>query len=199
MKKIYTTIILFLFSVSIISCSKDDEETSPVTSIDGNYKFAGLQVDVATDVSITYQEAVNRTVADYKYTTGENLGTVVIGNAKMTSSNLGYSISTTAHSKSYLNGQLVNSVDQPMEVSVPASSGSAKYKQIGNDSLYFESGFVILNSQIMPSAPVGAKFSVEGDKLILKINLNNLQDETQQNTRVVSKMSHKIIMTLQRQ
>ena len=84
---------------------------------------------------------------------------------------------------------MIDEFETEFEMEMPLSNGATKYKAIGTDSVYFESGFVTLDPSGggtgTPTAtvPTGSRISWSNDTLVLKTIVSN---STIQNVNGVS-------------
>lgn len=108
-----------------------------------------------------------------------------MGTANITASDIvfigvGYSIDTTANSKTYIDGVLFNEADLPFVLTVPPANTTNPYTRINNDSLNVIGALGVPNpSGATPTGPVGLKISWSGDTLLLKITSSFTQNISQ--------------------
>ncbi|MBX3256910.1 MAG: hypothetical protein KF862_22425 [Chitinophagaceae bacterium] len=150
--------------------NSDDDNTSII----GEWNLLEIDMDVSSTVETSLSGITQQTVSSYKTTTIHNSGSLAFTATDMQSKNMQYSISTEISLMSYTGGQ--PDMDEPMKMpfdfTVPATNSSAKYKQIGSDSLYFPDGNFLLMPEAangmpteMYSEPGGVKFSIASDTL----------------------------------
>lgn len=197
MKKIYTTVILLLFSVSIISCSKDDD-VNP-SAIEGEYKFIGMTSDVTTDGSTVSEGMTVRSVTRLKYESENNTGTMSFKGENLNTTNVGYYAYGTIYSQSYFGSEAMGPYESEFELTVPPSSSKGKFKVVGTDSISFEAGTMQINNQQLVAKPGGAKFKVEGDILTLSMSVSQSQKVYLNGYSMDAKASGKVTIKLQRQ
>lgn len=175
MKALKSALLLAACASTLVSCSNDDEVNNEVKNgLEGTYTFIAMKADTYSEVKNVYddQDAEIKDVsaiATSTYETTNNKGTITIDATKFNSSKFAYSISTTVFGKTYMNGEQVGFSNMPITIDMPESSGTADYKLIGTDSIYFSGGFV--NSPALgdsvASLPSGAKYKWEGDTLVI--------------------------------
>lgn len=184
----------------LVSCQKEPSEQISAGSNDitGNYKFVSLTSHTIASDEISVPGDDEKEVTISNYTTKENSGTINITSNTMTSNNLSYSIDTLLSTYSYINGVLSDSSQVPFQFTVPASSSTSTYSKIGSDSLYFASGSMFMNGSSQQTSPSGAKFKVQGNLLILSVNLANNGTQNYQGQTVVTSETGTAQITLQK-
>lgn len=170
-----------LLAVSVVSCKKESSEPNTnAGDLQGTWDFVSMTVSSESTVSYTISGSETKSVTETDYTTTNNSGTVTIDASNMASSNLAYSVSTVASAKTYVDGSLLNETEFPFNFSAPSSSGSAAYKVVSADSLYFESGSTIFaNGVTQASEPSGAKYRIEGNQLYITQNVKQSTSQTE--------------------
>ena len=168
----------------LVSCQKEasfqeDSVNNTNSAILGKWNFVGMVANFRSTIKAGIGPAEEKIISSYGFVSQNNTGTVTIDNKNITSTALGYSIDTVVNTEFYLGGVLFDDIETDIEMDMPLSNGSTKYKAIGTDSLYFESGFVTLDPSGggtgIPSAtiPTGSKISWLNDTLILKTVVSN--------------------------
>lgn len=158
----------------------------------GAWKFLELSAKTESDVLVTDGADTERAITTSQYTTMNNKGTVTFDATKMISSGIGYDIDADAKTYLYANGMLLDSLDFPFAVSIPSSSGEAKYKAIGSDSLYFETGFFsVPGTNPQASLPSGTKYTIVGN--ILTMNTNSVATKTETSAGLTTTQTNKVI------
>ncbi len=163
MKRNLLPVSIGLFFCLIISCKKDNNTSS--NNLVGNWIFTSMTAQTESDNQYTDGGIVYKTVTISQYTTLNNKGTVVITPSAMAGDSIAYAVSTNATAFNYQNGTLMDSTVYPLIFSVPPSSVTASYNQVGTDSLSFPGGgpFGVPGS----SSASGAKYSLSGNTLHL--------------------------------
>jgi hypothetical protein len=148
-------------------------------SIIGTWNFVGMVASTKSTLVAGTGVDEEKITTSYGFISKNNKGTVTINASNFTSAAVGYSIDTVVTTVFYLGGDLIDSVDTDFTFTMPLSSGTVPYKAIGNDSLYFSSGFISLDPKASPTATVasGSKITWAGDTLILKTIYANTQDQ----------------------
>lgn len=187
--KFYSTLILFLFSISLISCSKDEDDTTP---LEGEYKFIGVTADMYSSNEMNVEGAMQKAVAKMAYVSDKNSGSINFVGARVVARGISYHIKTTLYGEGYVDGELVDTTQETVDLTMPLASSEAKFKMIGTDSIYFESGSIFMSSNNPKARPTGAKLRYEGDKIILDMIINDTQNVTQNDVKVVSKTNNKV-------
>jgi hypothetical protein len=150
------------------------------TSIIGNWNFVGMVAHTNSSVSLTAGGDQLKTITTSDYVTQNNVGTMQITASQFISSNIAYSIDTTMHVKTYLNGVLFDEMDLPFVLTSPSSSSTSPYTRINNDSLTITGALGVPDpSGSTPTGPVGVRISWSGDTLLLKVASSFTQTVTQ--------------------
>ena len=202
--------LLLLFAVAslvFIGCAKEKSIDSTTNNnnnndndIIGTWKF--VEFHAQTQSTMEYREAgidmMTDTYSDY--VSINNGGTVTITADKFNTTNMTYTVNDMAKGYIYEGGQLLDSIEFPLIVTVPPVNSSSSYKKIGTDSLYFAAGgFVNIGGSSSPSAPGGSKFKIEGDKLYLTTKYFSRETVTDQGLSVLKTDRATLTTTLQRQ
>lgn len=169
------------------------------TDITGTYKFISLQAKTSSTVQSISSSYNARTITTSEYTTINNSGTVTIDANRMISNNLSYSINSMAKSTLYENGVLIDTFSFPFQVTIPSVSGAGTYKRISSDSLYFDSGTVLIGGSASTPQPAGAKIKFENGRLLIYSSTSQSNIITDQGETVVTLATGSVITTLQKQ
>lgn len=181
MKRI--TYIALLVSFTFFSCQKElqfsdtenpDPGTPPVTNgdIKGTWKFLFMEMDYKSITEYGQAGMTVKNVARYATKTISNAGTIKVDASKFVGTGFAYGLDTEFLIESYANNVKVDTQKGPLKFNVPAYDFTSEYKQIGNDSLHYESGFVVTVPDGNSPAPIqnpssGAKFQIRADTLIM--------------------------------
>jgi hypothetical protein len=199
MKKNFIKLSVIIFSFAVVSCSKEATSPSGGADITGNYKFISLQAKTTTTAQTSSSAGNFRVVSTSDYTTQKNSGSVTISASKFTSNNLAYSVNTIANITLYNQGVVETTYPTPFQLDVPASSGSASYKRVNADSIYFESGSIVMADNTMSSQPSGARIKVENGNLVLTSNVLQTSTTRSQNETITQTAQATTVITLQKQ
>lgn len=199
MKK--SILILSFFSVSafFVSCKKDGSQPGGSADIQGTWSFQSMDVTSSSTQEYTESGETTKTVTTSNYTTEDNTGTVVIDASKITSSDLSYTINTTAHASIYSNGTLISTSDFPFNFTAPASSGSSTYTSVSADSIHFDGGSLFMSGVATDVTPSGAKVSVQGDILYMTQYVNQTVTQDVYGLPVTTTTDAKVVVKLQKQ
>jgi len=148
-------------------------------SILGTWNFVGMVASTKSTLVAGTGIDEEKAITSYGFISKNNVGTVTIDANNFTSAAVGYSIDTVVTTELYLGGVFFDSFDTDFAFTMPVASGTAPYKAIGNDSIYFASGFISLDPQASPTATIasGSKIAWSGDTLLLKTIYANTQDQ----------------------
>jgi len=158
-------------------------------------------MDATTNASASTTQSgeTDKTVTQTNYTTENNTGTVTIDASTMTTSNLAYSVNTTANSYFYTNDVLTDSLGVPFNFDAPASSGNMSYHFVGSDSIYFDQGTVFMNGVTQNTAPSGCRVKLQGDMLYLTQTIHQVVQQEVSGVTITSDESGTITINLKRQ
>lgn len=199
MKRNFFKLSAIIFSLVVVSCSKESTTPSGGADITGNYRFISLHAKTTTTEQTASGSNVLKTVSTSDYTSQNNSGTVTIDAGKFTSNSIAYSINTVANVTVYDNGISSGTYPIPFQLNIPASSGSATYKRVSADSIYFVSGTLFIDDNLQTARPAGARIKVENDKLTLTSNILETTTSTAQNITVTQTAQATTVVTLQKQ
>ena len=194
MRKTKTLFLICAIGTFLVSCQKEsslqgDSVNNVNNAILGKWNFVGMVANFKSSVTTGIGPAEEKIISSYGFISQNNTGTVTIDDKNITSTALGYSIDTVVNTEFYLGGVLIDEFETEFEMEMPLSNGATKYKAIGTDSVYFESGFVTLDPSGggtgTPTAtiPTGSRISWSNDTLVLKTIVSN---STIQNVNGVS-------------
>jgi len=209
--------LIFAFGGFLVSCQKEvdlQNLTHPQPgggnggsnnyNIIGNWNFVGMTAITKTTITAGTGIDQEKIISSYGFISQKNKGTITIDASKFTSAGLGYSIDTVVKTEIYLGGILFDSLETDFKIDMPLSSGSVAYKAIGTDSIYFDSGFITLQSPDstgIPGATTAAGYIISwlSDTLVMKMQQSNssIQDVNGVNAQVANNISQ--IVKLKRQ
>ena len=198
MKKSILVASTVLVSAFFVSCKKESNQPG-ATNITGTWSFVSMDVSSTTSQEYTDEFGTSKTISTSDYTTEDNTGTITIDAAKMTSANLSYSIHDNVHAEFYQDGVSTGSFDAPFDYNSPASNGSATYKVISADSIYFDGGSLFMNGVTTDVTPSGAKLNLQGDILYMTQYVNQTKTQVVSGLPITSVLDAKVIAKLQKQ
>jgi len=199
MKKSILILSAFSACVFFVSCKKESSKPINSADIQGTWNFQSMDVQTSSSQEYTESGTTYKTVTTSDYTTQDNSGTITIDASTMSSTNVSYSASFTAHASVYTNGTLLTSTDVPYSIPAITSSSTANYELIGADSIHFTSGSVFSNAISGDVQSSGAKLSLDGNILYMTQNINQTQTQNIGGIPMTVTISAKAIAKLQKQ
>lgn len=199
MKRSATLVTTSILLIALVSCSKEKNGATAGADITGSYKFTSSQVKTTSTVQSVSGSYIQKTVTTSDYTTQNNTGTVTIDASKFISNNISYTVHTTAKSTLYENGAVSDTFSFPFQFTLPSTSGTSTYKKVGADSIYFQSGSMLIGSSATAAQPAGAKIKFENGKLMLYVNATQSTTSVIQGETVTNIASVVTVTTLQKQ
>ena len=200
-------LLIFSILVFLFSCQKEadlQDLTGPApggntNSIIGNWNFVGMTAITKTIITAGTGLDQEKIISSYGFNSQKNKGTITIDASKFTSAGIGYSIDTVVKTDMYLAGVLFDSFESDFMMDMPLSSGTAPYKAIGIDSLFFQNGFITYQSPDNTGTPIattdaGYKISWISDTLVLKTIQSNssIQNVNGVNAQVTNNISQTV-------
>jgi hypothetical protein len=178
--RIKLPLLPLLLLVTAVSCKKSNSSTAGTgNTLNGSWNLIEIVAHTRSAVDQVYggDDYEDVTVSDY--TTTKNGGTITFASAVAATTGITYEASSIALDSSYLDGQLVGIVNAPFDVTIPATSGSSKYQQIGSDSLYFSAGsvFSMGTSGGTQTTPTGSTFTIHGDTLAITTRIHQVASQ----------------------
>lgn len=185
-----TLFLLATLGLGLAACQKEmsfaedaqDDNNNPGqggqnVNLEGVWRFVGMQGQTGTSIEMSQGGQSTRSEALLNFVAEDPEGTVQFVNNEMVLTDVGYLMSGTTTARTYLNGQLLNSVDQPAEAVTPPTSSSSAYTRIGGDSLRFdETPVMVPTGPGMPGSSVdlnaGARLRTSNDTLYLRMLFN---------------------------
>ncbi len=181
--------VAFLFSCQKEADLQDLTNPQPgggiggnTNSIIGNWNFVGMTAITKTTITAGTGIDQEKIISSYGFNSQKNKGTVTIDANNFTSAGIGYSIDTVVKTDMYLGGVLFDSFESDFMMDMPLSSGTAPYKAVGTDSLFFQNGFIAYQSPDSTGMPIattnaGYKISWLSDTLVLKTIQSNTTNQ----------------------
>ncbi|MBX2924850.1 MAG: hypothetical protein KF746_21800 [Chitinophagaceae bacterium] len=204
------------FSVIVCSCQKElsldsslpggNNNNNNNNQLLGSWKFVNLSASTESVAEAVFFGEKVSTVTKYNTVTENNKGSITFDGSNAKVSNLSYEIDTELTVTDYLNGVKGDEFKVPFKFAVPPVSSSSKYQIIGSDSLYLPEGSFFS----MPDGsgqtqgftePSGAKFSVNGNTLLLTTSVARDTSIYDEDLDVLYKVTQKAggIMKFERQ
>jgi hypothetical protein len=155
----------------------------------GTWKFVGTHAVTSETVESKIGTDAIKDVTTSDYTTQNNVGTMKFDGTNCTMTGVGYDVNTTVTYTEYVDGISSGPQQAPMSVSLPPTDGTAQYKKIGSDSLYFPTGAMstVGSGGTVQSIPTGYKLRYYGtDSMTMTTTYDDVQ------LTVVSGISAKI-------
>ena len=199
MKRIFLLSTTILITVLFLSCKKNSDSPSSTNAIVGSWNFVSMNATTTSISESSQSSGTQKTVTNSNYTTQNNTGTVTIDASTIKTSNLSYSVNTTAKSYFYQDNVLTDSLESPFTFTVPASSSGVTYKYVSSDSIYFDQGTLLMNGVTQSTTPGGAKIKLEGDMLYITQYVHEVVDHSVTDVTIMSDNSGTILITLKRQ
>jgi hypothetical protein len=189
MNKGYQLLLIVLVIVGLASCQKelsqegatppgsgpapaDTIPTTPGTGTEvGSWKFVSLQGIVSQTAEFNQASTAIKAISTSNFTSQNNAGTITFDSVIMNAMGVTMTINTTAKTLVYMNGSLFDSLQTPLNQTLPAQDASSGYKKIGSDSLYFQDGgfLNVLTGGMLPSSPTGCKLKFEGNLMKMTV------------------------------
>lgn len=168
----------FVLLLATVSCKKSNSGSTGA-SLSGTWNFVGLVAQTSATVDQVYGGDDYKDVTVSNYTTTNNGGTITFNGGVATETNLTYEANFTALESTYFDGQLINSTSSPFDITIPATSGSTKYQQIGSDSLYFAAGgiFTMGPTAGTQTPSQGSTFTIHGDTLAMTTSIHQVVNQ----------------------
>lgn len=167
----------------------------------GIWKFASMHVITSETAEFSMLGVASKVVTTSDYITDNNSGTVKFDGTNMFTTDVAFSVNTTAKMVMYANGVQSASQDMPFSATMPPNSATAAYKKIGTDSLYFQSGVMtgLSSNGSVETKPAGYKLKWDGDKMYMTLNYSEITTEDIGNG-VMAKTTTKVtsVTTLQK-
>lgn len=194
--KTWRLLFIIVTGIFITSCQKEasSEGATPPTggplpadsigsgtnTETGNWKFISLSGTLGTIAESSQFAGAAKMVSSTAFTSQNNGGIVTFDNSKMTAGSITMSINASANTYIYVNGFLVDSMQTPLNQTLPPQNASSDYTKIGADSLHFQDGGFLnaLTGGLLPAAPTGCKLKFEGNlmKMLMVFDTVTTQD-----------------------
>ncbi|TWF41623.1 hypothetical protein FHW36_103427 [Chitinophaga polysaccharea] len=139
------------------------------SKVEGTWSFVG-----ATNYSVATSSQQGMTaVMTCSYKTVDNQGDIIFDGKNMTAKNLGYILDGSIRSVLSEGSTVLNDMTMPLGMALPPYNSSAPYKQLDDNTIYMEKGFIQDVSGMIGTESTGgaAKISWSGDTLVLTVDL----------------------------
>lgn len=183
---VFLSVCLILCFTFLNSCKKDNSSSS--NNLTGDWKFVSMTVQTQVDNQYTDGGILYKTTSVSNYISTQNEGTVTFTADSMKSNGIAYAIDSKVKGYNYEDGSLMDSLEFPFVFSVPATSHSAAYKMVGNDSLYLP-GEGLFGAP-GATAATGATYTVSGN--IFTMQTHVVKDSTDQSLGVLMQV-HEVV------
>ena len=208
MLKKYTLTLVTCCAIFLLSCQKEislDIPTGTISNpgivntvdIAGNWTFLNFTAKTLAIIETSDGTSTIKTVTTSNYTSENNAGTFVFTNNNMRYSNMAYSINTTAKGLIYEDGVLTDSINLPLQMSIPATNGEFAFTRVGSDSLSFPAGGGALGGS-QATGPSGAKIKIEQNKLYLTQRVNQATSSNMQGVTIKETKQAEVVTIFQR-
>jgi hypothetical protein len=166
----------------------------------GNWKFISLSGRLGQTAEFSQLGGAAKAVSSGTFTSQNNGGAVTFDNSKMTANQITMSVNTTAKTYIYLNGTLTDSMNTPLNQTLPPQSATSGYKKVGADSLYFaDGGFLnVLTGGLLPATPSGCKLKFEGNLMKMTVVVDTVTTQNFQGVPAKVAVRAELIATLQK-
>jgi hypothetical protein len=183
------SLIAVLSLLTLISCQKevsfdDDIQVPPPppgtpggpapADIKGEWKFVGETIKNKSTIGFSESGVQFRTVFRADYMSKDNAGVITITNDQFVFAGITGTYEGTVFTDSYVNGALLDEREDPFSGTRPETDESAAYIRNNNDSVTFTDTQALLPevpgySALTPTGPIGARLSMSGDTLHIRI------------------------------
>ena len=185
MRRTQLLLLMAVLITAFTSCQKevsfDDRDpdnpgggtTTDAGTIIGEYDFVGMTASTVSTGIFTESGQTIKNVTTSYYITKNNTGTLKFTATDLSTTNIAYDIDTTAKVVTYINGILLDEMEAPIAISMPATSNTAAYVRNTTDSITVTGTFVAPPGGMgLPMGPapssVGFRIGWSGDTLLLK-------------------------------
>lgn len=163
--------------LGFVEDAENNGNNNPGSNIDiiGTWRFVGIQGVNGNTAEINQGGATTRIEMQLKYKGTNNIGTVTFTNNEMLTNGIGYDMSGTMRTRTYIGGALVNDVSEPIAMNTPATSGSAAYERNSGDSITLTQSPLDYNTgSIVPigDIQIGGRFRKSNDTLYMRMRTN---------------------------
>ena len=167
----------------------------------GTWKVLSMRGITSSIVEYTLSGDNIKSVTLSDYTTENNGGTITLDGSTMTGTGVTYSVDDSYIGYFYTNGVLDDSLEVPLDYSIPPTNSTASYKKVKSDSIYVQAGaFTMVGSSgTTPSAAGGYKLAWNGDKMTMTAVFDDSKIQFTQGISMRMTQHAVQIVTLQKQ
>jgi hypothetical protein len=217
MRKLYRLLLFVVFVFVLASCQKDVSNENAVTppvggplptdttptganTEVGNWKFISLSGKLGQTAEFSQLGGAAKAVSSGTFTSQNNGGTVTFDNSKMTANGITMSVNTLAKTYMYLNGLLLDSMQTPLNQTLPPQTTTSNYTKVGADSLHFADGGFLnaLTGGLLPATPTGCKLKFEGNLMKMTVILDTVTTQNFQGVPAKVHVRAELVATLQK-
>ncbi len=154
-------------------------------NIEGNWNFIGSSAETYVALSMTEAGQTLKSITTSDYETENYGGTLTVTDKQFLFKGITHSVDDTAHSKTYINGVLIDETDRLHSEVYPPTDQTLDYVRNTNDSLTFTNTLAFLpdpsgGTTQVPIEPMGVKISLSNDTLRVITNYMAIKTITQQ-------------------
>jgi len=167
----------------------------------GTWKVISMHGITSSTAEYTLSGENIKSVTLSDFTTIDNGGTVKFDGSTMTGTGVTYSVDDSYTGYFYTNNVLDDTLEMPLQYTIPPTNSTASYKKIKSDSIYVQSGaFTIVGSSgATPSSAGGYKLAWNGDQMTMTAVFDDSQIQFTQGVSVKMSQHAVQILTLQKQ
>jgi hypothetical protein len=217
MRKPYHLLLFVVFVFVFASCNKEvsnedavapppvggplPTDTTPAGNTEvGNWKFVNLSGTMVNTAEFSQAGVAGKAVNAGAFTSQNNGGSVTFDNSKMTANQITMSVNSTTKTYIYLSGMLLDSINTPLNETIPPQSATSNYKKVGADSLYFaDGGFLnVLTGGLLPNTPTGCKLKFEGNLMKMTVIVDTVTTQDFQGVPAKVHVHAELVATLQK-
>ena len=175
--------------------------TNGSNSEKGTWKVISMHGITSSTAEYTLSGENIKSVTLSDFTTIDNGGTVKFDGSTMTGTGVTYSVDDSYTGYFYTNNVLDDTLEMPLQYTIPPTNSTASYKKIKSDSIYVQSGaFTIVGSSgATPSSAGGYKLAWNGDQMTMTAVFDDSQIQFTQGVSVKMSQHAVQILTLQKQ
>lgn len=175
------------------------DELVSTNPLHGEWTFVSMTVDGITSSETDFFGTTYKSMAHTIYTTINNKGTYLIEEDSVHTIGASYDIDTKTRVESYEDGVLIAQDSLPFKASLPPTSSSLAYTQVGSDSLYMQgASFGSMPGGSNFTGPSGGKFKFVGTQLHLTLRMQDSQTEFEQGVPTTRSVDASILTILER-